>query len=453
MPGRDGVANRARNILTMLDISDNTAARKRVDAAAPHSAQEFRDPRAIIIPPRHRKDLGDIPALARSIQEYGLLHPIVIRPDGTLIAGARRLAAVDLLGWTEISVTIIPIADVVRAEAAENFDRKDFTLSEAVAIKREIEPEIKAAARDRIVAGGKQKSTAPAKLAGAATGTTRTTLAKAETIVMAAEAEPEKFGKLVEAMDRTGRVNGPYKRLQNLKASDAIKAEPPPLPMNGPYRSGMVDWPWASEPDDRNSDHGARGYYPYPTMVAERSVEFPMVSILHPNSSVWLWITNFHLLRGDHLIFAKAWGLNPVALFTWVKRKWGQGHRARGATEHLIQMVRGDVLCLGGDTKTWFEGEGGVHSQKPQEVYAIIEKLSPAPRYFELFSRGGPRENWDLHGNDIGNNAVEPNPACATFEQNGPRPPSDSIETNQTDIPKFLKRRPDNQLAFPELRE
>ena len=31
---------------------------------------------------RHRKDLGDIRSLARSIQEIGLLHPVVIRPDG-----------------------------------------------------------------------------------------------------------------------------------------------------------------------------------------------------------------------------------------------------------------------------------------------------------------------------------------------------------------------------------
>ena len=33
---------------------------------------------------RHRKDLGDIDALAANIAELGLLHPIVIRPDGTL---------------------------------------------------------------------------------------------------------------------------------------------------------------------------------------------------------------------------------------------------------------------------------------------------------------------------------------------------------------------------------
>jgi ParB/Sulfiredoxin domain len=42
---------------------------------------------------RHRHDLGDISGLAASIAEIGLPHPVVIRPDGTLIAGERRLAA------------------------------------------------------------------------------------------------------------------------------------------------------------------------------------------------------------------------------------------------------------------------------------------------------------------------------------------------------------------------
>lgn len=51
---------------------------------------------------RHRRDLGDIDALARSIAEVGLLHPIVVTSEGKLIAGERRLMAVRSLGWDEI---------------------------------------------------------------------------------------------------------------------------------------------------------------------------------------------------------------------------------------------------------------------------------------------------------------------------------------------------------------
>jgi ParB/RepB/Spo0J family partition protein len=79
----------------------------------------------IIVGSRHRRDMGDVAALARSIADLGLLHPIVIRPDGTLIAGARRLAAARLLGWAEIPVTVVDLDSVARGEYAENAHRKD----------------------------------------------------------------------------------------------------------------------------------------------------------------------------------------------------------------------------------------------------------------------------------------------------------------------------------------
>ena len=61
---------------------------------------------SITIGDRHRRDMGDLRALASSIADVGLLHPIVVTPDGMLIAGERRLAACKLLGWTEIPATV-----------------------------------------------------------------------------------------------------------------------------------------------------------------------------------------------------------------------------------------------------------------------------------------------------------------------------------------------------------
>jgi ParB family chromosome partitioning protein len=89
---------------------------------------------------RHRREMGDIASLANSMGELGLLQPVVVRPDGMLIAGERRLRAAQLLGWTEIPATVVNLNAVVRGEFAENAHRKDFTLSEAVAIKRALEP-------------------------------------------------------------------------------------------------------------------------------------------------------------------------------------------------------------------------------------------------------------------------------------------------------------------------
>ena len=102
----------------------------------------------------HRRDLGDIEGLAASIAEVGLLHPVVITPGNVLIAGERRLAACAFLRWREVPVTVVDLDKVVKGEFAENSERKDLTLSEAVAIKRAIEPIERAEAKERQAAAG-----------------------------------------------------------------------------------------------------------------------------------------------------------------------------------------------------------------------------------------------------------------------------------------------------------
>ena len=104
---------------------------------------------------RFRKKLGDIQSLAESIKDVGLLHPIVVRRDGRLIAGERRLRACELLGWKNVPVTVIDIDQIVRGEFAENAFRRDFLPSEVDAIRRALEPLEQAAAKKRMSNGGK----------------------------------------------------------------------------------------------------------------------------------------------------------------------------------------------------------------------------------------------------------------------------------------------------------
>lgn len=65
----------------------------------------------VIVPPRYRKDMGDIDTLAQSIAEIGLLHPIVITPDKRLICGARRLEAHRRLGLVDIEARVLEVPD------------------------------------------------------------------------------------------------------------------------------------------------------------------------------------------------------------------------------------------------------------------------------------------------------------------------------------------------------
>ena len=79
---------------------------------------------------RARDDYGDMQSLAKSIQEHGLLHPIVVDCDYNLIAGCRRLLACERIGLKEIEVKVledISERELRVLELEENIRRKDLT--------------------------------------------------------------------------------------------------------------------------------------------------------------------------------------------------------------------------------------------------------------------------------------------------------------------------------------
>ncbi len=91
---------------------------------------------------RHRKDMGDLDELIASIERDGLLQPITITPDGVLVCGARRLAAVRRLGWRTVNVWVrSAISDRLAhllAEQDDNALHKALSPLEAEALYREI---------------------------------------------------------------------------------------------------------------------------------------------------------------------------------------------------------------------------------------------------------------------------------------------------------------------------
>lgn len=79
---------------------------------------------------RIRMEYGEMQELADSIQEYGLLHPIVIDSQYNLIAGGRRLLACSRIGMKEIEVKVLgDLTDheLRVLELEENIKRKDLT--------------------------------------------------------------------------------------------------------------------------------------------------------------------------------------------------------------------------------------------------------------------------------------------------------------------------------------
>ena len=79
---------------------------------------------------RLREEHGDITGLAKSIERFGLLHPIVVDDRMRLVAGERRLRACQLLGWQDTLVRELgelSDAELREIELEENLQRKDLT--------------------------------------------------------------------------------------------------------------------------------------------------------------------------------------------------------------------------------------------------------------------------------------------------------------------------------------
>jgi ParB family transcriptional regulator, chromosome partitioning protein len=93
--------------------------------------------------PRTRMDEGSLYELAQSIQNQGVMQPILVRPltEGRyeIIAGERRFRAAKLAGLAEVPVLVKPVPDEAAAVMAliENIQREDLNpLEEAQGLKR-----------------------------------------------------------------------------------------------------------------------------------------------------------------------------------------------------------------------------------------------------------------------------------------------------------------------------
>jgi N6-adenosine-specific RNA methylase IME4 len=382
---------------------------------------------------RFRRELGDIDRLARSIAEVGLLHPLVVTPEFVLIAGRRRLEACRRLGLTRVPVHVVPLKDIHLGEFVENVIRQDFLPSEMVAIQRALEPAERAAAKGRQAQAGPcrgkgAKRSGSGKFPEPVRGQTRDkvatylgvsgrTLEKAAAVVAAADRAPAQYGDLVKEMDQTRRVNGVFKKLTVRQSAEQLRQAPPPLP-DGPFYVLVVDPPWDY---GRGSDPSHRAANPYPAMSLEQIKAEPIPQRAAADSILWLWTTNGFLRQAFEVL--DAWGFTYRVALTWIKPKMGTGDWLRGQTEHCLMATRGKPVVTLTNQATALHGAARGHSRKPDEFYALVEKLCPCPENgrVDWFGRTA-RPGWISHGNEIQrfrsvpSQASEPEAAVALAE-------------------------------------
>jgi ParB/RepB/Spo0J family partition protein len=334
---------------------------------------------------RHRRELGDIDRLAASIADNDLLHPIVINPHGKLIAGERRLAACTKLGWKTVPVHIVNLAAIVRGEFAENADRKDFLPSEIDAIRRTLEPLEKAAAKERMTKGGRGKKGAkishPLRVTdriGAIAGISGRQVEKIAEVVEAAEQEPDKFGHLMEIMDRKHGVSQAWYALRRARDQRRVLNL---TPRAGKFRTLVIDPPWAPPYGEDDSRCGA---VRYATMPRDELLALPVSAWAEDECHLYLWTTNSNLPLAVECM--AAWGFQYRTMLTWAKPHYGLGKQFRGQTEHVLFGLKGTLRTRRNNISTLFEAPKGKHSEKPEKFYEIVRAASYPP-FGEAFQR------------------------------------------------------------------
>jgi N6-adenosine-specific RNA methylase IME4 len=177
------------------------------------------------------------------------------------------------------------------------------------------------------------------------------------------------------------------------------------------YRCIVADPPWPQK--GRGTLRGREGWHDaqgasqemrYATMPVGDIAALPVAELADPaGAHLYLWTTNGFL--DDAFDVVKAWGFRYSTTLVWAKNAMGGGlGGAYGiSAEYCLYARRGHLAELERVRGTWFNwkrpyDERGkpMHSAKPHEFYAQVERVNHAPRV-ELFARRA-REGWDVWG-------------------------------------------------------
>uniref|UniRef100_A0A182R4Y4 mRNA m(6)A methyltransferase n=1 Tax=Anopheles funestus TaxID=62324 RepID=A0A182R4Y4_ANOFN len=147
---------------------------------------------------------------------------------------------------------------------------------------------------------------------------------------------------------------------------------------------------------------------PYGTMSDDEMRQLG-VPALQDDGLIFLWVTGRAMELGRECL--KLWGYERVDELIWVKtnqlqriiRTGRTGHWLNHGKEHCLVGMKGNPpnLNRGLDCDV-IVAEVRATSHKPDEIYGIIERLSPGTRKIELFGRPhNVQPNWITLGNQL----------------------------------------------------
>ena len=138
------------------------------------------------------------------------------------------------------------------------------------------------------------------------------------------------------------------------------------------YKTILADPPWDI---NQKGKRGAARHYPL--MTLDQIKAMPVKDLSEENAHLYLWIPNGLLQEGLDVI--KAWGFTYRSMLTWAKPRLSLGVYIRNSSETILFATRGHAPVKFHGQGSWMFAPVQEHSHKPEEQFAIIERLSSGP--------------------------------------------------------------------------